>query len=208
MPLIAVIMCGGKGIRLRKLAPLEKPLLKLQGETMIERVAYALVMSKRFERIVGVTSPNTPKTHRLLSSKLNGIISLMKAAGKSYSEDLSSVLNNLRPATVFVVSADLPLLSADVLKYVLTIYRSFVTPFTSVVADKKFVSALGIKPSVVIRINSKEYCHTSISIINSNAVKDLKYLEEHYIIVNKKELVVNVNTEAELKVAENWLSRI
>jgi GTP:adenosylcobinamide-phosphate guanylyltransferase len=199
-------MCGGKGTRLRELAPLEKPLLKLRGETMIERVAYALVKTKMFERIVGVTSPNTPKTHRLLSSRLNGIISLTKAAGKSYSEDLSSVLNNLRPATVFVVSADLPLLSSDVLKYVIARYRSFVTPCTSVIADKKFAVALGIKPSLVIRIKSKEYCHTSISIIDSTVVKDLYYLKEHYIIVNKKELVVNVNTEAELKVAENWLS--
>jgi len=43
----------------------EKPLQKLKGRMLIEYVADALVGSNIFERIVGVTSSNTPITKQV-----------------------------------------------------------------------------------------------------------------------------------------------
>ena len=47
---------------MRKNAGAEKPLLKVDGVAMIERVISALASSEKFDRIVGTVSPNTPKT--------------------------------------------------------------------------------------------------------------------------------------------------
>lgn len=44
----------------------EKPLLKLKGITMIERVLHALVGSGQFEKIVAIPSINTPKTNTFM----------------------------------------------------------------------------------------------------------------------------------------------
>jgi GTP:adenosylcobinamide-phosphate guanylyltransferase len=53
--IVAAIMCGGKGSRMGQSSYIEKPLLRVKDKTMIEYVLHALVASKKFERIVGVS---------------------------------------------------------------------------------------------------------------------------------------------------------
>jgi len=203
--MIAAIMCGGKGSRIKNSIDIEKPLLMLKGKTMIELVLYALAESHEFDKIIGVTSSNTPKTQAFVNCYLALLMTdLIKTEGRSYSKDLSEVLNKLKPATIFVVAADLPLLSPRVVQKVLSRY-SAVSPCVSILSDYKFVVNMGIKPSHVLNINSKEYCHTGISIIDSSKVKGLNTLKEYFIIMNEKEIAVNVNTKAELEIAERLL---
>ena len=45
---------------------IEKPLLKLNGRTMIEYVIDSIVESKIFERVICLSSSNTPKTNAFL----------------------------------------------------------------------------------------------------------------------------------------------
>jgi GTP:adenosylcobinamide-phosphate guanylyltransferase len=203
--MIAAIMCGGKGSRIKNSIDMEKPLLKLKGKTMIEIVLYALAESHEFDKIIGVTSSNTPKTHAFVNCYLALLMTdLIKTEGISYSKDLSIVLNKLKPATIFVVPADLPLLSTRVVQKVLNKYYA-VSPCVSIVSDYKFVVNMGIKPSLVLNINSKEYCHTGISIIDSSKVMGFATLKEYYIIMNEKEIAVNVNTKEELEIAERLI---
>ncbi|HEY6882491.1 MAG TPA: NTP transferase domain-containing protein [Nitrososphaeraceae archaeon] len=203
--MMAAIMCGGKGSRIKNSIDMEKPLLMLKGKTMIELVLYALAESHEFDKIIGVTSSNTPKTQAFVNCYLTLLMTdLIKTEGRSYSKDLSEVLNNLKPATIFVVPADLPLLSPKVVQKVLSRY-SAVSPCVSIVSDYKFVVNMGIKPSLVLNINSKEYCHTGISIIDSSKVKGFTTLKEYYLIMNEKEIAVNVNTKEELEIAERLL---
>ena len=51
--MIAAIMCGGRGSRMN--APVEKPMVRVAGKSLVERVLNALRGSGRFERIVAVT---------------------------------------------------------------------------------------------------------------------------------------------------------
>jgi len=53
---------------------IEKPLLKVAGIAMVERVILALAGSGRFDRILAAISPNTPKTKELLKSQGNTIV--------------------------------------------------------------------------------------------------------------------------------------
>src|SRR6188472_3186994 len=89
--MIAAIMCGGKGSRIRQSPNIEKPLLKIKDKTMIENILHALIASKKFGRIVGVSSPNTPKTSTFLGYCSPGIIDVIETEGISYSKDLSVV---------------------------------------------------------------------------------------------------------------------
>ncbi|HET6779817.1 MAG TPA: hypothetical protein VFH09_01495, partial [Nitrososphaera sp.] len=47
----------------------EKPLLRVDGVAMVDRVISALATSNRFDRIVAAVSPNTPETNEFLKSK-------------------------------------------------------------------------------------------------------------------------------------------
>jgi GTP:adenosylcobinamide-phosphate guanylyltransferase len=59
-----------------------------------------------------------------------------------------------------------------------------------------------MKSGLVLTIKSKQYCHTGITVIDSSRVKGVCNLKEYYVIMNEKEIAVNVNTGGELDVAK------
>jgi adenosylcobinamide-phosphate guanylyltransferase len=199
--LIAAIMCGGRASRMKQVG-LEKPLLKVDGIAMVERVILALAGSDRFDRIVAVTSPNAPQTKELLNS--NGIETI-ETAGEGYSNDLSHILSELRPRRVMVVPCDIPLLTSQIVDEILDLTDNSMhkqAPAISIILKKGFVETIGAKPSIVL----DEYCHSGITIFNTGAIgTGTEPVEERYLVVNRKEIALNVNTQEELELAKKLL---
>lgn len=185
----------------------EKPMLKLKDMTMVERVLRALVGFGQFEKIVAISSLNTPKTTVFLRNHYyssSGLIDVVETNGISYSKDLSIVLHEFEPSRVFVVSADLPLLNTKIVQEIAV--KSMPNfPCVSVVLEKLFIERIGVEPSITVVIGKKELCHSGITILDSSKVNRDRILEEHYIVMNKKELAVNVNSTRELEMAEAML---
>jgi adenosylcobinamide-phosphate guanylyltransferase len=205
--MIAALMCGGRGTRMGTALETEKPMLKLMGMTMVDRVLRALVGFGQFEKIVAISSLNTPKTTVFLRNhnySSLGLIDVVETNGISYSKDLSMVVHKFEPSRVFVVSADLPLLDS---KIVQTIVVKCVSTFpcVSILLEKLFVESIGIEPSIIIVRGKKEYSHSGITILDSSKVKHDHILQEDYIVMNKKELAINVNTTRGLEIAEALL---
>ena len=199
--LIAAVMCGGRASRMQQ-GVIEKPLLKVNGIAMVERVILALVSSDRFDRIVAAVSPNTPETKELLKSKG---IEIIETSGEGYSNDLSYLLSKLKPHRVMVVPSDLPLLNSQIVSEILdAIDNSSSTkehgPAISIVLEKGFVERTGAKPSIV----QDQYCHSGITIFNTMSV-GTKPVEEYYWVMNRKEIALNVNTKKELELAKKLL---
>jgi adenosylcobinamide-phosphate guanylyltransferase len=201
----AAIMCGGKGSRLQGFANIEKPLLKLNGRTMVELVLDALLQSKEFYKIVAVTSQNTPITSSYIATNLSRKVDVIKTSGVTYPCDISVVLDIFRPYTVFVVGCDLPLLRLRDVKKIVSQHRPE-HACTSVVSDKRFVTSLGINPSIIVRINSREYCHTGVSIFDSSKICGTDRVDEHYVVINQQGVAVNVNTRSDLETAQKLMS--
>ena len=197
-------MCGGKGSRLQGFAKIEKPLLKLNGRTMVELVFDALLNSEEFYKIVAVTSRNTPMTSSYIATKLSRKVDLIETSGIAYPCDISVVLNIFRPYTIFVVGCDLPLLRLKDIKKILSQHRPE-HACTSVVSDKRFVTSLGINPSIIVRINARQYCHTGISIFDSSKICGTDRVEEHYVVINQKAVAVNVNTKSDFEIAQKLM---
>ena len=198
-------MCGGKGSRLQGFAKVEKPLLKLNGKTMVELVFDALLESEEFYKIVAVTSPNTPFTKSYIATKLSRKIDMIETDGITYASDVSVVLNIFRPYTVFVVGCDLPLLELGDVKKIVSQHR-MEHACTSVVSDRRFVTSMGITPSIIVRINSRQYCHTGISIFDSSKIRSTGPIDEHYVVINQKGVAVNVNTRSDFETAQKLMS--
>jgi len=204
--MIAALMCGGRGTRMDTVIETEKPMLKLRGVTMIERVLRALVEFGQFEKIVAISSIHTPKTTVFLRNHYSssGLIDVVETNGISYSKDLSIIVHKFEPSKVFVVSADLPLLNKKIVQDI-TVKSMPNFPCVSVLLEKLFVERIGIEPSITIVIGKKEYSHSGITILDSSKVNRDRILEEHYIVMNKRELAVNVNSTRELEIAEEML---
>ena len=58
-----------------------------------------------------------------------------------------------------------------------------------------------MKPSIIVL---DQYCHSGITIFNTVAV-GTEPVEEHYLVMNRKEIALNVNTKEELELAEKLL---
>ena len=205
--LIAAIMCGGIASRMQQ-GGIEKPLLKVDGIAMVERVILALAGSDRFDRILAAISPNTPKTKELLKSKG---IETIETPGKGYSNDLSYLLLKLKPQRVMVVPSDIPLLNSQIISEIIDIIgnSSISTSSTtrkekgqaiSIILEKGFVERTGAKPSIVV----DQYCHSGITIFNTLSV-GTEPVEEYYLVMNRKEIALNVNTKEELELAKKLL---
>jgi adenosylcobinamide-phosphate guanylyltransferase len=181
---------------------IEKPLLKVEGIAMVERVISALADSDRFDRIVAAVSPDTHKTNEFLKSKG---IETIETAGEGYSQDLSRLLSKLRPQKVVAVPGDIPLLNSQIVNEILNFIddddRQEQEPAISIILEKGFVEEMGVKPSIVLM---NQYCHSGITIFNTMAV-GTEPVKERYIVMNRKEIALNVNTKEELELAEKLL---
>ena len=204
--LIVAIMCGGRASRMQQ-GGIEKPLLKVDGIAMVERVILALAGSGRFDRILAAISPNTPKTKELLKSKG---IETIETPGEGYSNDLSYLLSKLKPQRVMVVPSDIPLLNSQIISEILDAIdnssssssssRKEKRPAFSIILEKEFVERTGVKPSIVV----DQYCHSGITIFNTMYV-GTEPVEEYYLVMNRKEIALNVNTKEELELAKKLL---
>ena len=192
-------MCGGRASRMQQQKGMEKPLLKVDGVVMVERVILALASTDRFDRIVAAVSPNTPKTNEFLKSKG---IEIIETAGDGYSKDLSYLLSKLKPQKVMTVPGDIPLLKSQIVNEILNTIddRQDQEPAISIMLEKGFVESIGVKPSIILN----QYCHSGITIFNTMAV-GTEPVEEGYLVMNRKEIALNVNTKEELELAEKLL---
>ena len=191
-------MCGGRVSRMQQV-DMEKPLLKVDGVEMVERVILALASSDRFDRIVAAVSPNTPGTNKFLKSKA---IETIETAGEGYSQDLSCLLSILKPQKVVAVPGDIPLLNSQIVNEIISTIdeRQKQEPAISIILEKGFVEGIGVKPSIVLN----QYCHSGITIFNTMVV-GAEPVEERYLVMNRKEIALNVNTKEELELAEKLL---
>jgi adenosylcobinamide-phosphate guanylyltransferase len=202
--LIAAIMCGGIASRMQQ-GGIEKPLLKVDGIAMVERVILALAGSDRFDRILAAISPNTPKTKELLKSKG---IETIETPGEGYSNDLSYLLLKLKPQRVMVVPSDIPLLNSQIISEIIDAIdnssigssRKEKRQAISIILEKGFVERTGAKPSIVLG----QYCHSGITIFYTMSV-GTEPVEEYYLVMNRKEIALNVNTKEELELAKKLL---
>lgn len=193
-------MCGGKASRMQQ-GGIEKPILKVDGVTMVERVIFALASSNKFDNVVAAVSPNTPATNLFLKSRG---IETIETSGEGYSIDLSYVLSYLKPLKVMIIPCDMPLLNSQVVNEIFSVVQDLLeqkpAAAVSIMLEKRFVERIGVKPSIVL----DQLCHSGITIFNTTTI-GTEPVEERYLVMNQKEIAVNVNTKEEMELAEKLL---
>ena len=194
-------MCGGKASRMQQ-GGIEKPILKVDGVTMVERVIFALASSNKFDNVVAAVSPNTPATNLFLKSRG---IETIETSGEGYSIDLSYVLSYLKPLKVMIIPCDMPLLNSHVVNEIFSVVQDLLeqkppSAAVSIMLEKRFVERIGVKPSIVL----DQLCHSGITIFNTTTI-GTEPVEERYLVMNQKEIAVNVNTKEEMELAEKLL---
>ena len=185
--IIALIMAGGKGIRLEE--KVEKPLVKINGMSMIQYVIDALENSKKIDEILVATSINTPKTTEFLKNK--GIPTIM-TTGKDYVHDLGQILSKFTESDIILtITADLPLITGEIIDHIITIYEKSTKPAMSVMVPAHLFTEYGLKPTTTF----DNLVPSGLNILRGIN----KTQNEQVLIIEKIELALNINTCEDIK---------
>ncbi|MFD1644463.1 NTP transferase domain-containing protein [Haloarchaeobius litoreus] len=100
-------MCGGEGTRFE--GDVEKPLFRVGGVPMVDRVCGALAAS-RVDDVYAAVSPNAPETRTHLANRPD--VTTVETPGEGYVADLGAAIEAASGEPVLTAAADLPLLAA------------------------------------------------------------------------------------------------
>ncbi len=199
----AVVMAGGMG---RRLGKDEKPLTMLSGKPMIAYVLSALSGSKNINRIFVATSPRVEKTVRWLSSytKEHDRINMIQTPGEGFVSDMAFAVEKAGiTGQVFIMMADLPLVTNELIDRIWGRYREAKTPALSVHMRLEAFTKLGVRPDTVFHKNGDFIVPCGINILDARRIREEQ--EDYNLILDNDELALNVNTTEELALCERYL---
>jgi len=192
----AVVMAGGKGKRMTLNE--EKPLLRVGGKPVIEYVLAALKSSKCVRDVVVAVSDFTPKT----AVYLGGLgVKVLWTPGKEYVSDMGFAVKALRLRTVLTVSADLPLLTAEIVDDVVERFFRCGKPALAVAVPLALRERLRLGAGYTFDCHGEQVVFAGINVNDGSRIDDAE-LEQEVYVLDKAEVALNINTVEELRIAE------
>lgn len=185
--MIAVIMAGGKSSRMG--ARIEKALLRIGKETLLERTMAAIRYSRAGDIIVA-TSPATPKTSEYAIKKG---LAVLETPGEGYVEDVYYLLDRFGP--YLSVNVDIPFISAEAIDFLLSKAEcksiACVIPMSAVpypVSDD----------SIGKGEDGTDYVWVGLNYVTPTPETDL-------LVMKDEKLAININTPRDLALAARML---
>lgn len=166
---------------------------------MIEHVLMALKNAKRVDEIVVVVSKHTPKTAELIK---RFPVKILETPGEGYVPDMEYAVRRLKLETVSTISADLPLVTGEVIDRIIERYRRCNKPALAVVVPMETKERLGLGVDYVLEAGDKRLVPAGINVIDGRRI-DEGELEEEIFVIDEEKVAVNVNTPHDLEIAEN-----
>jgi adenosylcobinamide-phosphate guanylyltransferase len=175
----------------------EKPLLEISGESMLEHVIGVLRSCSSIERIVVASSTSTPATTvRAEELQVDSIIT----PGEGFEEDMRFAIRQLSLAEVLVISSDLPFVTARVIEEAFRKFRHERKPALAVMVPSELYERFGLKPGYVFDINGRKLVPVGINILDGHRI-DEGTLEQTELLIDSADVAFNVNTPEELEAA-------
>lgn len=192
MAVVALIMAGGKGTRMG--SSVEKPLVSIDGKTMLERVVEALKAAAGIEEIFVATSPNALRAEELA---LSLGLKVIRTRGRDYVSDAQQAIRTLVPRVVLVMSADLPLISSTSIDDIIDHYYECGKPSLKVVTSTNG-NNYDAKDGSRGTEQRERVRPAGINVIDSRHIDEL-VIDEAELLVNSEEVAVNINTLEDLE---------
>lgn len=168
--------------------PEEKPLVRVAGVEMLERVVAALRGSTRVSQILVACSPHTPETARR-ARELG--LRAVQTSGRGYVEDMREAAARARTASVVVISADLPLVSGKLIDLAVERFLEAGKPALTTLARPSH----GGSPAPL-----------GLNVLDREALLSGKRLRQEAFVVEGASALTNVNTREDVEMAEQIIS--
>lgn len=185
-------MAGGKGTRLG--SGVEKPLLVFDGKPFAAHVIAALAASE-IENVVMVTSLCTPRTTRW--ARDSGVRVLV-APGHGYIEDYRWAMKRLRlQGPVLVISADLPLITHQLIDAIVRFRARIKTPALGVYRRSDSSEEGAEVTDQTLLGSSTRLIPSGINIVDAS-LADQPQSETMFIVWDTAQLC-NINADSDLE---------
>jgi len=199
----ALIMAGGKGKRIG--LPVEKPLLPLLGEPMINWVVNAVRSAEKISAFYVVTSENTAETEKKC---FRDGLRVVRTSANGYHDDLKQALAETRiTGPVLTVSSDVPALTGGFLDKVILKFGEYGVDALTVLVPVERRATVGLSTSSTYSFEGESYCVSGINVINAAKISQ-ETIAERAFITGEIEAVLNVNTLQDLEIAEKTLRQL
>jgi adenosylcobinamide-phosphate guanylyltransferase len=201
LAIAALVMAGGKATRMQ--AAIEKPLLKVRDQPIIHHVINALKNAESVNRLIVAVTPatrHTAKTVRDLG------VEVFETAGKGYEQDMKQAIKTLGLEDVVIVAADLPFLAPAIVDGAVQKYFLSGKPALMVAAPIELYERFGLKASYAFNYEGQELVPVGLNVIDGTRIDEGR-LDETVFVVRHHDLIFNVNTQADLKLARNYQRR-
>lgn len=196
-------MAGGKGKRIG--LPIEKPLLPFIGKPLMDWVIEAVMSAKKISNFFVVTSPNSPETEKHCR---NMDWPVLRTDGKGYHIDLKQATRDAGlMGPVLTIPGDLPAITGKFLDKVVSIFEVSGKSFLAVFVPIETRRSLGLSFDSTDEFKGKLYAVSGVNIINGAEVQGEGKIETSSLIANDIEVVLNINTVKDLKVAEEQMQK-
>jgi adenosylcobinamide-phosphate guanylyltransferase len=198
MKVPALIMAGGKGVRMR--LPVEKPLLTLLGKPLIDWVAEAVISAKNISMFFVVTSSNTPQTEKHCQSMGWKIL---RTDAKGYHNDLkqAALMADLR-GPILTVPADSPAVTGNFIDKTIGQFQESGKDFFAVFVPIQTREGLGLSVDSTDEYMGQWYAVSGVNIVDGTKIQKEGKIESSAVITEEVEVLLNINTLRDLEVAE------
>jgi adenosylcobinamide-phosphate guanylyltransferase len=202
MGVVALVMAGGKGTRMK--LKQEKPLIQVCGKPVVEYVLAALRNAKKINSIIVATSAATPKTTALMK-KIG--VQVVETPGKDYVSDMGYTVQALKLGVFLAVAADLPLIKPEMIDEIVERYERCGKPALTVAVPLETKAKLGMGIEYSFKTDdNREVVPVGINVIDGGKRYGDEWLDQDIYVLNHEELAVNINTVQELQLAERMLA--
>jgi adenosylcobinamide-phosphate guanylyltransferase len=193
-------MAGGKGTRMK--LPQEKPLIEVCSKPVIEYVLSALKDAKKIDKIIVATTCCTPKTTALM--KQLGV-QVIETPGKDYVSDMGYVVQTLKLGVFLAIAADLPLVKPEMIDQIVERYERCGKPALTVAVPLETKTRLGMCIEYSFKEAGCDVVPVGINVIDGSKRYGDEWLDQDICILSDEGIAVNINTVAELQLAERLL---
>jgi adenosylcobinamide-phosphate guanylyltransferase len=194
--MLALILAGGEGIRLRLG---EKPLVDICGRPMVAYVIESFAAAGL--EVVVVASPRTPMTLNYLRAQGTPFY---RATGVGYVEDIVEAVTGLEAAgPLFTSVADIPCLRPEHVKGIREAYHSQKRPALSSWVPRDLCTPGGCRMEYTETVDGIPSVPVGVNILIGERITEPQ--EEHRLLIHDPDLGLNVNTPEDLEAVRRVL---
>ena len=196
----ALVMAGGKGTRMGYCG-VEKPMIEVGGVFTVKRVIDALNGSKNIDKILVSVSPNTPDTERYVKDLG---VETIRTSGEDYVEDLHDSFRILSGKYVLTCPSDMPLMRSYTVDAFIDYFNANPDDTMTAIVEEDVVVKSGFTPSFDFGFDGKKWVLSGMNIMDRAKILTGEELSYSYFMTDWVDLAINMNTEAELKIARSF----